>query len=129
MLNSPPMSFSVRISSDLVSVEAGATVPLGIEVANRSDEADRFEMEVEGLDPDWTAVPVPTFAADPRDIQTEKVFFKPPRVSESSAGTFPFVIRIRSLVSGEVRTAQGILEIKPYHHLSIAPCANRTNSR
>ncbi len=119
MLNSAAMSFSVRISTDLVSVEAGATVPLGIEIANRSDEADRFEMEVEGLDPEWTAVPVPTFSVDPRDIQTEKVFFKPPRVSESLAGTFPFVIKIRSLVNGEVRTAQGILEIRPYHHLTM----------
>jgi hypothetical protein len=113
------MSFSVRIAADLVSVEAGATVPLGIEIANRSDEQDRFEMEVEGLDPDWTAVPVPTFAADPRDIQTEKIFFKPPRVSESLSGTFPFVIKVRSLLTGEQRTAQGILEIKPYHHLTM----------
>lgn len=113
------MSFSVRIFADLVSVEAGATMPLGIEIANRSDDADRFELEVEGLDPDWTAVPVPTFAVDPRDIQSEKVFFKPPRVSESLAGTYPFVIKVRSLVNGEVRTAQGILEIKPYHHLTM----------
>ena len=113
------MSFSVRIASDLVSVEAGATVPLAIEIANRSDEQDRFEMEIEGLDPDWTAVPVPTFSVDPRDIQTEKIFFKPPRVSESLSGTFPFVVKVRSLISGEQRTAQGILEIKPYHHLTM----------
>lgn len=113
------MSFSVRIASDLVSVEAGATVPLAIEIANRSDEQDRFEMEIEGLDPDWTAIPVPTFSIDPRDLQTEKLFFKPPRVSESLSGTFPFVIRVRSLISGEQRTAQGILEIKPYHHLTM----------
>lgn len=113
------MSFTVRIAADLVSVEAGATVPLGIEIANRSDEPDRFELEIEGLDPDWTAVPVPTFAIDPRDIQTEKVFFKPPRVSESLAGTYPFVVKIRSLVTGELRTAQGVLEVKPYHHLTM----------
>jgi hypothetical protein len=113
------MSFSVRIASDLVSVEAGATVPLGIEIANRSDDSDRFEMEIEGLDPDWTAVPVPTFSADPRDIQTEKIFFKPPRVSESLSGTYPFVVKVRSLNSGEQRTAQGVLEIKPYHHLTM----------
>lgn len=113
------MSFSVRIAADLVSVEAGATVPLGIEIANRSDESDRFELEIEGLDPDWTAVPVPTFGVDPRDIQSEKVFFKPPRVSESLAGTYPFVLKVRSLVTGELRTAQGVLEIKPYHHLTM----------
>lgn len=113
------MSFSVRISADLVSVEAGATVPLSIEIANRSDDVDRFEMEIEGLDPDWTAVPVPTFSVDPRDLQAEKVFFKPPRVSESLAGTYPFVVRVRSLVSGELRTAQGVFEIKPYHHLTM----------
>jgi hypothetical protein len=119
VLNFPAMSFSVRIAADLVSVEAGATVPLGIEIANRSDEQDRYELEIEGLDPDWTAVPVPTFAVDARDIQSEKVFFKPPRVSESLSGTYPFVVKVRSLVSGEQRTAQGVLEIRPYHHLTM----------
>lgn len=113
------MSFSIRLSEDLLSVDAGVTVPLGIEIANRGDEQDRYEMEIEGLDPEWTAVPVPTFTVEARENHSEKVFFKPGRASESVAGNYPFVIRVRSLVNGESRSVQGVLNIKPYHHLSM----------
>ena len=113
------MSFSIRLAEDMISVEAGVTVPLGVEIANRDEDQDRYEMEIEGLDPEWTAVPVPTFTVSARENHTEKVFFKPGRVSESVAGNYPFVIRVRSLENGEVRTAQGVLNIKPYHHHSM----------
>jgi len=108
----------VRLGSDVTSLDAGTSVPLAIEIANRSDEADQFELEIEGIDPEWTAVPVPTFSVEAHEEQVERVFFKPPRESESLAGNYPFVVKLRSLVSGEVRTAQGLLEIKPYNHLS-----------
>lgn len=112
------MSFTVRLGSDVTSLDAGTSVPLAIEIANRSDEADQFELEIEGIDPEWTAVPVPTFSVDAHEEQVERVFFKPPRESESLAGNYPFVVKLRSLISGESRTAQGMLEIKPYNHLS-----------
>src|SRR5689334_19794771 len=98
------MSFSVRLTSDLVSVEAGATVPVSIEVVNKGTESDRYELQVEGIDPEWTAVPEAVFLADPEDLHTEKIFLKVPRASESQAGNYPFVIRVRSLNSGEART-------------------------
>lgn len=113
------MSFVVRLMEDQVVTEAGGTTALNIEIANRSDDADTFELSVEGLDPDWTAVPVPTIAIEPRDIVSEKVFFKAPRTSESSAGSYPFVVKVRSMTSGEIRTVQGMLEIKPFHHISL----------
>lgn len=112
------MSFAIRLSTDLVSVEAGATTPLSIEVANRGEETDRFELEVEGLDPEWTAVPVPSFVVGPGETTAEKVFFRVPRASESLAGNYPFVIKVRSLASGDQRTAQGVLQIQAYHHVS-----------
>lgn len=112
------MSFAVRLSTDLVSVEAGATMPLAIEVVNRAEESDRFELEVEGLDPEWTAVPVPTFVVGAGETSSEKVFFRPTRTPESLAGNYPFVVKVRSLNSGEQRTAQGVLQIQAYHHMS-----------
>jgi uncharacterized membrane protein len=112
------MSFAVRLSTDLVSVEAGATMPLTIEVVNRAEDADRFELEVEGLDPEWTAVPVPTFLIGGGETASEKVFFRPPRTPESLAGNYPFVVKVRSLSSGEQRTTQGVLQIQAYHHIS-----------
>ena len=112
------MSFAVRLSTDLISVEAGATMPLSIEVVNRAEEADRFELEVEGLDPEWTAVPVPTFPIAAGETATEKVFFRTPRTPESQSGNYPFVVKVRSLTSGEQRTVQAVLQVQPYHHIS-----------
>jgi hypothetical protein len=88
-------------------------------VVNRTDEQDRFEMEIEGIDPEWKAVPVPVFAVDPNESHEEKVFFKPRRTSESLAGNYPFVVRVRSLISGEQKTIQGVLQVKPFNHLTM----------
>lgn len=105
-------------------------MPLGIEVVNRAETPDRFELEVEGLDPEWTAVPVPTFPVAGGDTGTEKVFFRPPRTPESQSGNYPFVIKLRSLTTGEQRTAQGVLQVQPYHHISaeISPKKGRVAS-
>ncbi len=115
----PRVSFSVQIVPDMIAVEAGATQPASVVIENRGSELDRFEMDVEGIDPEWKAVPVPSFAVEPGERRTEKVFIKPPRASESLAGNYPFVVRVRSLVSGETRTAQGVIALKPFHHISM----------
>lgn len=113
------MSFAIVLATDLVVVEAGSTATLSVEIANRGDQADTFELSVEGVDPGWTAVPVPTFQVDAHEVHSEKLFFKPPRQSESLAGTYPVVVNVRSLTDGESRTEQAVLEIKPFHHISV----------
>jgi len=113
------MSFSVLLSQDVVPVEAGTTTPLSISITNRGAESDRFEIEIEGIDTVWKAIPVPEIEVQPGETAEEKAFFKPPRESESLAGHYPFVVRVRSLGTGETRQAQGILEIKPFHTLSM----------
>jgi hypothetical protein len=113
------MSFSIQLTPDLLPVEPGATTPVSVAVTNRSDEADQFEMEVEGIDSEWKAIPVPMFPVDANESHSEKIFFKPLRTSESLAGNYPFVIRVRSLISGESKTAQGVLQIRPYNHLTM----------
>lgn len=112
------MSFSVRLSTDLIAVEAGATVPLSIEVSNKGTETDRYELQIEGIDAEWTAVPEAVFVVDSGELHTEKVFFKVPRTSESLAGNYPFVVKVRSLNSGDARTAQGVVQVKPFHYLT-----------
>jgi len=113
------MSFSVRLSSDLIAVEAGATVPLSIEVTNKGTDSDRYELQIEGIDPEWTAVPEAVFVVDPNDSHSEKLFFKVPRASESKAGNYPFVVKVRSLTSGDSRTVQGVVQVKPFHYLTM----------
>lgn len=113
------MSFAVRLATDTLVAEPGSTTPLDLEIANQSEQTDQYELSIEGLDPEWTAVPVPSFAVSAHDLQVQKVFFKPPRTSESLAGTYPFVVRLRSLETGEVRQTQGVLEIRAYHSVSM----------
>ena len=113
------MSFSVQLTPDFIPVEPGATTPVSVVVANKSDELDRFELEIEGVDPEWTAVPVPTFVVEALEVHSEKIFFKPSRTSESRAGNDPFVVRVRSLVTGESKTVQAILQVKPFNHITM----------
>lgn len=102
-----------------MQAEAGTNQPLSFEVVNRGEATDQFEVEIEGLDPEWTAVPVPRFSVSAHDTAQIKVFFKPGRSSENIAGNYPFVLKVRSLESGEVRAIQGTLNIKPYFHLTM----------
>jgi len=113
------MSFSVQLTPDLIPVEPGATTPVSVVVVNKGDEADRYELEIEGVDPEWTAVPVPVFGAEAQETHTERIFFKPSRTSESLAGNYPFVVRVRSLISGEAKTVQAVLEVKTFNHVAM----------
>jgi hypothetical protein len=113
------MGFALRLVQDLVEVEAGSSSPVTVIVVNKTEALDRYELEVEGVDSEWKAIPVPTFTGEPGEEHTERFFVKPPRSSESLAGNYPFVVRVRSLESGEQKTVQGALHLKPYHHLTM----------
>jgi hypothetical protein len=113
------MSFSVRLVSDLIPVEAGASIPVSIEVQNKHTETDRYELQIEGIDPEWVAIPEAVFVADTEEVRSEKVFIKVPRTSESQAGNYPFVVRVRSLNSGESRAVQGVVQVKPFNYLTM----------
>jgi hypothetical protein len=113
------MGFTLQIAQDLIEVEAGGNSPVTIVITNTGTTADRYEIEIEGLDIDWKAIPVPVFTADPGETRSERAFFKPPRASESGAGNYPFVVNVRSLESGEQRSVQGVLRLKPFHYLTL----------
>jgi hypothetical protein len=113
------MSFALRLAQDLVGVEPGASVPIALTVTNRTETLDRFELELDGIDPEWKAIPVPVFTVEPGIEHSERIFIRPPRASESLAGNYPFVVRVRSLESGESKTVQGVLAVSAFHHVSM----------
>lgn len=113
------MPISAKVSSDTVIVEPGQTAPLTIEIENTGSLDDRIEVGIEGIDGEWLAMPVSEVSLRPGEKQNLKVFFNPPRASESLAGNFPFVVRARSLEDGETRTTSGILTLKPFHSIAI----------
>lgn len=107
------------MASEDLAVEPGSSVPLTVEIVNEGVEKNEFEFSVEGLDPEWVAIPVPTLWVDGGDTTVERVFLKPPRQTESKAGVYPFVIRVRSMETGELRTAQCSLTLNSFSHLSV----------
>jgi len=113
------MSFQVRLVQQEVSVEPGAHANLSVEVINDGLDPDLFELTVEGIDPEWVAIPVPTFTIGPSKSSTEKVMIHPPRAVESVAGTFSFVVKVRSLNSGESTECPATLEVTHFHHISL----------
>lgn len=120
------MAFSVRLAADSFQVEPGSSVAVAVEVKNQSSERDQFELAIEGLEHHWTAIPVPSFTVEPGETRVERFFLKPPRDTESSAGNYPFVVRVRSLESGAAEICQGDLVINAYHHLSLDITPRRT---
>lgn len=113
------MPLNLSVSTDSVTVEPGQAAPLAILVENDSTTEDTVEIGILGLDGEWVIIPVSQIELRPKDKQEVKVFFKPPRSSESSAGSFPFVIKARSLTNSDQRTSGGMLTIKPFHSLSV----------
>lgn len=114
------MSFTLRLLTDLCSVEPGSVQSASVEIINRGDTLDTFEITCDGLDPNWIAVPVPSFSVDTGDRHSERVLIKPPRESDVAAGSYPFEIKVRSLNTGESHTVQGVAEVKPYYNISVA---------
>lgn len=113
------MSFAVILAQDVVAVDPGSSQPLSIELVNEGSVLDNLEVTVEGLDPSWTALPEASVVIDPGKSHKERIVFRIPRESESASGSYPFLVRVRSLNSGEGRTVQGILEVKPFYQLSL----------
>lgn len=113
------MSFRVILTSDSLHVEPGIAASVSLEIVNEGPSSFNLNIQVEGIDPAWVAVPVPELKLGSNETRSERIFLKPPREPESLAGTYPFVVKVWDPESGESRTVQATLEIKPYHQLSV----------
>lgn len=120
------MAIRVRLGQDEVQVEPGGSAQLVAVVRNESDAPDQVALEVEGVDAEWCAIPIPSFALAPGEEVQERILIRPPRSTESRAGTYPILVRARSLENGGASVAQGSLVIRPYSMLTleIAPKRN-----
>lgn len=121
------MGFAVKIQGDSASLDPGSTMTLVIEVENLSEEGQEFEIRVDGLDSQWLATPVATFWVERGHTAAERVIVRPPRESESRAGTYPYAVVVRSLASGESRSCPAVLEVRPYHNLTLEIAPRRAS--
>jgi hypothetical protein len=113
------MAIRVQLGQDEVQVEPGGSAQLMAIIRNEGDQPDHVAIEVEGIDTEWCAIPIPSFALAPGEEVQERILFRPPRSVESRAGVYPIIIRARSLENGESGLAQASLVIRPYSMLTL----------
>lgn len=109
----------VEISAEEVVIEPGGTAQLHVTVKNIGTEEDRILLEVEGIDIEWYALPEPAVTAAAGQSVAVGILFRVPRSTECAAGAYPFLVRARSMESGEAGVRQATLTVKPFTSLQI----------
>src|ERR1051326_6684574 len=109
----------VTLSESDILIEPGNVAQLVVTMANRQETPDRLSLEIEGIDVEWYAIPVPAVNVAPGAEATFKVPFRVARTSDNRAGTYPFLVRVQALETGEVGVAQATLIVKPFNSLQI----------
>jgi hypothetical protein len=118
----------VDLSAAEIVIEPGDTAQLTVTVANNQEHDDHVSLEIEGIDVEWYALPVPTVNITAGTSQTARVLFRVARASSSLAGTYPFVVRARSMETGDSGVQQAALIVKPFSALQVEINPRRTIS-
>jgi hypothetical protein len=109
----------VTLSEEDIVIEPGHSAQLVVTMTNRQETPDRLTIEVEGIDVEWYAIPVPAVNVASGATASERIQFKISRNSENRAGTYPFLVRVQAMETGEVGVAQATLVIKPFQSLQM----------
>jgi hypothetical protein len=109
----------VEVSAAELPVEPGSTAQFSVTIINNQDHDDHVSLEIEGIDVEWYALPVPSFTIASGQSQTARVLFRIARASECTAGTYPFLVRARSMETGDAGIQQAAITIKPFSSLQM----------
>jgi len=109
----------VALSTSDVVIEPGNVAQVVVTLTNQQETADRLAIEVEGVDVEWYAIPVPAVNVAAGAQVSERVLFKVARNSANKAGSYPFLVRVQAMETGEVGLAQATLTLKPYNSLQV----------
>lgn len=109
----------VELSAAEIPVEPGGTAQLTVTLTNRQDHDDHISLEIEGVDVEWYAIPVPSFNIAAGQSQIARILFKIQRSSASKAGAYPFLVRAKGMESGTAGIQQATLVIQPFSSLQV----------
>jgi len=109
----------VTLSATDITLEPGHVAQLVVNMTNVQDAPDRLAIEVEGIDVEWYMIPVPAVNVAAGAHITERVLFKIARNSANLAGSYPFLVRVQAMETGEVGVAQATLTVKPFGSLQV----------
>jgi hypothetical protein len=118
----------VELSATEIPIEAGGTAQLTVSITNKQDHDDHVFIEIEGIDVEWYALPVPAVNVAAGESQSARVLFKIARAAQSLAGTYPFIVRARGMESGESGIQQASLIVKPFSSLQVELSPRRAAS-
>src|SRR2546425_12822099 len=126
--NEEPSLIQVELSAAEIPIEAGGTAQLTVSITNKQDHDDHVFIEIEGIDVEWYALPVPAVNVAAGESQSARVLFKIARAAQSLAGTYPFIVRARGMESGESGIQQASLIVKPFSSLQVELSPRRAAS-
>jgi uncharacterized membrane protein len=89
-------SIGFSLSPTRLETSPGQPVEATLKIRNLSVIVDRFHIKIEGLDPTWWTLSIPTFACFPGDICESKLTVQPPKEAESIAGGYSFRVKVVS---------------------------------
>lgn len=112
---------SLKLSSDVLQVEAGKSMSLHITVRNRSNFVDQVDLEVEGVPAGWVTIRPETHNLYTQALGDSEILFHPPRSPQSEASSYPINIVATSRVDREARSAVPLtMTILPYTTYNLA---------
>jgi hypothetical protein len=118
----------VDVPASDVAIEPGQTAQLEVSLTNRQETEDNIAIELEGLDVEWYAIPVPSVLVAPGETRVLRVLFRVARSTDVAAGTYPFVVRARGMESGASAVHQAALTVKPFSALQLELDPKRATS-
>lgn len=86
-------NIGLSLSSTRLETSPGQPVETILKIQNRGTIVDRFHIKVEGLDPNWWTLSIPTFASFPGDIGESKLTISPPKEADAMAGGYSFRVK------------------------------------
>src|SRR5689334_9108472 len=93
--NMDVQKIQVSLSESDVVIEPGGVAQVVVTMTNGQEAPDRLSVEVEGIDVEWYAIPVPAVNVAAGAQASLRIPFRVARTSENRAGTYPFLVRVQ----------------------------------
>jgi len=108
-------NIGVTLGTTRIDVAAGGTAEISLIVRNLSQIVDHYIITIEGLDPTWWNLSVPTFSLFPNDQGEARISVHPPKEAEARAGGYSFRVKATSKADPQdFTTVEALLILKGF---------------
>ncbi len=100
-------------------IEPGSSAVIRVEVTNNSDSARRYNLNVQGVSPEWfTLSPLPLYV-EPHKTADRLITFHPPRLPTSAATNYDYMLSVALQNDGRALASLiGTLRVFPFYAFS-----------